>query len=166
MSISKEKWQGRQLAFRGRKNLSEDRNAKCDRHVTGHNKTLWKVSAQMPFTEQPNNFSFYTNQRSSWQSRNSLYVWKPINYRSVQCVCVRACVRARVSACVRACVCIFHIVVFEHFLCLHYELAFVKLLITVSISMNSMCVLLCLFSALSRRVGALQISIILLLSHH
>ena len=41
--------------------------------------------------------------------------------------------------------------------CLHYLLAFVKLLITFSVSMY-ICVILCLFSAMGRRVGALQIS--------
>ena len=40
-------------------------------------------------------------------------------------------------------------------------LAFAKLLMTFSISMYIMCVILCLFSALSRGVGALQISIII-----
>ena len=45
--------------------------------------------------------------------------------------------------------------------CLYYMLAFAKLLITFSISMYIMCVILCLFSALSRRVRALQISIII-----
>ena len=42
-------------------------------------------------------------------------------------------------------------------------LAFVKLLITLSISLYIMCFILCLFSALIRKVGALQISIIILL---
>ena len=55
---------------------------------------------------------------------------------------------------------------------LHYVLAFIKcffkafliflLLVTFSISMYIMCVTLCLFSALSCRVGALQISIIII----
>ena len=42
-------------------------------------------------------------------------------------------------------------------------LAFVKLLITFSISMYIMCVILFLFSALSRRVSALQMSIIIII---
>ena len=47
--------------------------------------------------------------------------------------------------------------------CLHYELAFDKLLITFSVSMYVIGVLLCLFSALSRGVGALQISVIIII---
>ena len=42
-------------------------------------------------------------------------------------------------------------------------LAIVKLLITFSISMYIMCVILFLFSALSRRVSALQMSIIIII---
>ena len=42
-------------------------------------------------------------------------------------------------------------------------LAFVKLLITFSISMYIMCVILFLFSALSRRVSALQMYIIIII---
>ena len=43
-------------------------------------------------------------------------------------------------------------------------LAFVKLVIKFSISMYIMCVILFLFSALSRRVSALQMSIIIIIS--
>ena len=52
---------------------------------------------------------------------------------------------------------------------IHYVLAFLNFLYTyifiadnISISMYVTCVILCLFSALSRRVGALQISIIII----
>ena len=40
---------------------------------------------------------------------------------------------------------------------------FVKLLVTFSISMYITCVILCLFSSVGRRVGALQISIIIII---
>ena len=86
------------------------------------------------------------------------------------CACVRACARARVCVCV--CVCarvralIFCIVMLEPLLmsalgvCSLYFISF--FLITFSISMCIMCVILCFFRALSRRVGALQISIIIM----
>ena len=84
------------------------------------------------------------------------------------CVCVHACVRAcvcvrvRVCVCVCMCVCvcagIFCIIMLEH-LSIYTYLYF---WITFSISMYIMCV--CLFSALSHRVGALQISIIIIIS--
>ena len=54
------------------------------------------------------------------------------------------------------CVCIFCIIMLEHLL-IYRE----KKLVTFSISMYIMCV--CLFSALSRRVGALQIAIIIII---
>ena len=56
--------------------------------------------------------------------------------------------------CVCACVCIFCIIMLEH-------LSIYIFWITFSISMYIMRV--CLFSALSRRVGALQISIIIII---
>ena len=92
-------------------------------------------------------------------------------YQSVQCVwggggaCVRVCLRA--CLCVRAyvcvCVCararILHILCLNSCRCLHYVLVFLQLLITFSISMYIMCVTsLCLFSAFSHGVGALQMS--------
>ena len=87
------------------------------------------------------------------------------SHQSVQCACVRACVRACARAracgcvcvCVCVCVCIFCIIMLEH-LSIYTFLFF---FITFSISMYIMCV--CLFSALSRRVGALQISIIIII---
>ena len=51
--------------------------------------------------------------------------------------------------------------------CLHYVLAFSCIYSfiadNISISMYILCVILCLFSALSRRVSALQISIIIIM---
>ena len=47
--------------------------------------------------------------------------------------------------------------------CLHHVLAVVKLLITFSILMYIRCVMLCLFSTLSHRAGALQTSIIIII---
>ena len=85
------------------------------------------------------------------------------------CVCVRACVRACVRvcarACVRACVCVCVRVCVRVHLLHNYAWTLVDIYIfnfwiTFSISMYIMCV--CLFSALSRRVGALQISIIII----
>ena len=69
------------------------------------------------------------------------------------CVCV-LCV----------CVCVFHIVVLEPLLMstLYYVLAFVKLLITF-FHPDLNCITLCLFGALSCRVGALQISMIIII---
>ena len=93
--------------------------------------------------------------------------------RACVCVCVCecvACVRACVSVCVCVCVCVcararaFYIVMLEPLListlCVSF---FVKLLITFSISMYILRVILCLFSALSRKVGALHISIIIII---
>ena len=77
-------------------------------------------------------------------------------------VCARACVRACVCVCV--CVCIFCVVMLEpffFFLFSFFVLLLLLFLITFSISMYIMCV--CLFSALSRRVGALQISMIIII---
>ena len=80
-------------------------------------------------------------------------------YQSVQCVCVCVCV----------CVCarIFCITLEPlSTLCVSFFLfshVHFLLLITFSISMYIMCVILCLFSALSRRAGALQISIIIII---
>ena len=73
--------------------------------------------------------------------------------QSEQCVCVSVCVCVR--ACMRVRACIFCLNTCQYYI--HYY--FFKL-ITFSISMYIMCV--CLFSALSRRVGALQISIIII----
>ena len=84
-------------------------------------------------------------------------------------------ISATQRVCVCVCVCIFCINVlyckaFEvevRRTCLHYVLAFSFFLYTffvannISISMYIMCVILCLFSASSHRVGALQISIII-----
>ena len=74
--------------------------------------------------------------------------------------CLRASERACVRACVRVCVggwvCIFCIIMLEH---LSIK-KFFFFLIAFSISMYIMCV--CLFSALSRSVGALQISTIII----
>ena len=51
---------------------------------------------------------------------------------------------------------------------IHYVLAFFFIYIfiadNISISMYIMCVILCLFSALNRRVGALQIYIIIIIN--
>ena len=84
---------------------------------------------------------------------------------SVCTVCVRvcacACVRACVRACVHVCVCIFCIIMLEH-LSIYLLFSSSSFLITFSISMYIMCV--CLFSALGRRVGALQISIIIIIT--
>ena len=106
------------------------------------------------------------------------------------CVCVRACVRVCERACVRVCVCA-SFAYLRLNPCLHCVLAFSLslslpppppqpphppppfffffLLINIftadniSISMYITCVILCLFSALSRWVGALQIVIIIAL---
>ena len=67
--------------------------------------------------------------------------------QSVQCVCMRACV----------CVCTFCIIMLK---LLPIYLFCFCFFITFSISMYIMCV--CMFSALSRKVGALQISIIII----
>ena len=74
------------------------------------------------------------------------------------CVCVCVCVCVRASLRLNP--------------CLHYVLAFFFLFFfsnyfiaaNISISMYIMCVILCLFSALIRRVGALQISIIVIIT--
>ena len=70
------------------------------------------------------------------------------------CVCVRACARARAH--------IFRTVTLEPSctLCVSFFLLF--FLHTFFIADNIMCVILCLFSAFSRKVGALQISIIII----
>ena len=70
------------------------------------------------------------------------------------CVCVWVCVC--VCVCVYVCVCIFCIIMLEHLSIYTIFLGGT----TFSISMNIMCV--CLFSALSHSVGALQISIIII----
>ena len=81
------------------------------------------------------------------------------------CVCVRACVRACVCVC--ACVCIFCIVTLEPLLmstvCVRL-IYFIFIAVTFSISMYVMRVILCLFSALSRRIGALQISVSIIIN--
>ena len=86
-------------------------------------------------------------------------------YQSIQCVrthlCVRACVCVR--ACIRVCVCVC--------IFLSYSYALLMSTLCVSFLLNwwyhfpSRCALcvLCLFSVLSRGVGALHISIIILL---
>ena len=76
-----------------------------------------------------------------------------------------------ISLCVCACmrVCIFCIVTLETLstLCVSFfffsymYMLYIFIADNISILMYIMCVILCLFSALSRRVGALQISIIL-----
>ena len=71
------------------------------------------------------------------------------------CVCVHACTRAFMHVCV----CIFCIIMLEHLLVYYTYLFF---WITFSISMYIMHV--CLFSTLSHRVGALQISIIIIIN--
>ena len=99
---------------------------------------------------------------------------------SVCTVCVCVCVCLGVCVCVHvcasfACVCIFFTNVlycqaFRVFkvLAIHYVLAFYFVLIYISIadnistSMYIMCAILCLFSALSHRVGTLQISMIII----
>ena len=80
-------------------------------------------------------------------------------YQSVQFVCV-VCV----------CACIFCIVTLEpsSTLCVSFSFFFlVYIFITdnISISMYIMCIMLRLFSALSHRVGSLQISIIIIIIH-
>ena len=72
------------------------------------------------------------------------------------CVCVHVCTCMCAGTCACACVCIFCIIMLEHLSIYIY-----KKMVTFSISMYIMCV--CLFSALSRRVGALQISIIIII---
>ena len=79
-------------------------------------------------------------------------------YQSVQCVCVCVCV------CVCMSVSIFHIVMLDPLSMSALCKLFAKLLITVP-SWCTLCVLLCLFSALSLRVGTLQISIIVTLTN-
>ena len=88
------------------------------------------------------------------------------------CVCVRACVRACVCVCV--CVCCISCVVTLELLSTLHVLAFFKFYIfnkkffiadNIFILMYIMCVILCLFSGLSRRVGALQISVIIIYVH-
>ena len=80
------------------------------------------------------------------------------------CVCVRVCVRARA----RVCVCIFYIELRLN-PCLHYELAFLYMFLiifysdNISISKHIMRAILGLFSALSRRVGVLQIPMIIII---
>ena len=76
------------------------------------------------------------------------------SHQSVQYMCVCVCVRGCV------CVCIFCIIILEH-LSIYTFLFNLFFWITFSISVYIMCV--CLFSALIGRVGALQISIIIVL---
>ena len=83
-------------------------------------------------------------------------MWLTYKEHMCVCVCVRACVRACVCVCV--CVCIVCIIMLEHLSIYIKKMFFFFFWITFSISMYIKCV--CLFSALSRRVGALQISII------
>ena len=81
------------------------------------------------------------------------------SHQSVQymCACVHACVHTCVCVRVCVCMCIFCIIMHEHLLIY----TFFFFLITFSILMYIMCV--CLFSALSHRVGALQISIVIII---
>ena len=67
------------------------------------------------------------------------------------CVCVWVCVRARACVCVHLLHSCAWTLVDVYIMCQ----LFVKLLITFSILMYIMCVILCLFIALSRRVGTL-----------
>ena len=67
---------------------------------------------------------------------------------------VSVCVCMRVHACVCACVCVW--------LCLNPCWCLHRVLITFSISVYTMYVILCLFSTLSRRVGTIQIPIIII----
>ena len=91
------------------------------------------------------------------------------SYQSVACVCVCVCVcvcagmHARIRACVCVCVCVCMCVHLLHnytwtLVDIYAYLFFWK---TFSISMYIMCV--CLFSALSHRVGTLHISIIIII---
>ena len=68
------------------------------------------------------------------------------------------------TMCVCVCVCIFCIVMLEPLstLCVSFFLLYIYTVDNISISMYIMCVILCLFSTLSCRVGALQISIIII----
>ena len=83
-----------------------------------------------------------------------------------ECVCVCACMHACMCACMRVHLLHNHawtladiyIMLFVCFSCFF--------LITFSILMSFICVLLCLFSALSHRVGTLQISIIIITQCH
>ena len=70
-----------------------------------------------------------------------------------------------VGACVRACARVHPLHSYARTVVDVYIMCslFVKLLITFSILIYLMCVTLCLISALSRRVGALQISIIIII---
>ena len=84
-----------------------------------------------------------------------------IDHDLIRRVCACACVRACVRACVHVCVCIFCIIMLEH-LSIYLLFSSSSFLVTFSTSMYIMCV--CLFSALGRRVGALQISIIIIIT--
>jgi len=90
-------------------------------------------------------------------ARERIFQWSNIVVHPCQSVqCVRACVRACVRVCVCVCVHLLH----------NYAWTLVDIYIfifldNISISMYIMCV--CLFSALSRGVGALQISIIIII---
>ena len=90
----------------------------------------------------------------------------PISLYSVLlcvCVCVCVCVCARIFCVVTLeplstlCVSFFYLFFFT----LHIFIAD-----NISILMYIMCVILCLFSALSRRVGTLQISIIIIINYY
>ena len=86
-------------------------------------------------------------------------------YQSVHCVCVSSQTDGSVCVCVCVCVCV-HAHVCAH-VCASFTCVDVyKSLKTFFISMYIMCIILCLFSALSRRVGALQTSIIIKKSHN
>ena len=81
------------------------------------------------------------------------------------CVCVSSQTDGSVCVCVCVCVCV-HAHVCAH-VCASFTCVDVyKSLKTFFNSMYIMCIILCLFSALSRRVGALQTSIIIKKSHN
>ena len=81
------------------------------------------------------------------------------------CVCVCVCERERERVCVCVCVCIFCIVEPLSTLCVSVSI-FLFYFTTDNISILMYIMYVCLFSALSRRVGALQISIIIIRKNH
>ena len=85
------------------------------------------------------------------------------------CACGRACVLVCVCVCVSMCVRIFCIVMLEPLLmstlCLHYVYIFLLIADNIfHLDIYVMCVILCMFSALSLRVGALQLQSIIIIT--
>ena len=137
-------------------------NKGCTRNkITGYSTPVIKSSSHSSETGVPGrkDSSAVGNKRHYLTPQNisvKQHCPSPLSVCTV-CVCVRACVRACV------CACVFCIVTFAPLL-MHVSFK-LFLLITFSISMYIMCVILWLFSALSRRVGALQISITIIIKN-